>query len=111
MDMQRNFLPLGLLAAEERRQDGDNLGKSVEVDLELLGDELRGLAELGVEISTVRAGGHGGAEDRLDEEAVVGLQGLSVCSTEGIRKLLRGSSNVAGEGLGGEVETSVDGTY
>lgn len=82
MRAQLCSLPLGLLAIEEALEDPNNLGKSGKVLGEVLDNELRGLAELGVKVLAVRAGSHGGAEDRLDKEAVVRLQGIGVGSTE-----------------------------
>ena len=96
---------LDALAVEEGLEDIDNLLESGKVLLELSADPLLVAAELAVEVLTVRAGAHGGAENGLDEEAVVGLEGDIVGGTEGGRKLLVGGGNVVGETLACELET------
>ena len=75
------YLPLSLLAALESLQYADNILKSSQVCSQLNGD-LGLVSQLGVEVPTVGAGAHGGREDGLDEEAVVGLEGLAVCVSE-----------------------------
>lgn len=99
-------LPLGLLGVEETLEDGNNLLQGSEVDLELLNDKLSGGSELGVEVFSVGAGSHGGAEDGLDHPVVVHLEGRGVRGTEGIGDLFGGVGNVAGETDAGEVEAT-----
>lgn len=100
------YLPLGLLGVEESFEDGDNLLQSSEVDSELLRDELGRGSELRVEVFSVGASSHGGAEDGLDHPVVVHLQGLGVRLTEGVGDLLGGVGNVVGETDAGEVEAT-----
>lgn len=103
--MHRLFL-LETLADEEGLQDVDNLLESGKVLLELGIDLVLVIAELAVKVLAVRTGTHGGAEDGLDQEAVVGLEGAIVGSAEGGRELLVGGGDIVGETLAGEVETS-----
>ena len=71
---------------------------------------LRGVvAQLGVEILPVRRGGHGGAEDGLHHEGVVGLQRAGVGGPEGGRELLGGGLQVRADAEGGEVQAAVCG--
>lgn len=67
------------------------------------------VAELGVKVLAVRGGAHGGAEDGLDEEGVVGLEGVAVCVAEGDTEFFVRGCDVCAEGLGGEVESAVGG--
>lgn len=99
-------LPLALRSVDERLEDVDDLGEGSKVSLEVGLNLLRVLAKLGVEVLSVGDGRHGGAEDRLDDEAVVGLQGVTVGSAERVSKLLRGVGDVALKGLAGEVKTT-----
>jgi hypothetical protein len=99
-------LPLSLRTVDELLEDGDNLGEGSKISLEVGLDLLGVLAELGIEVLSVGDGGHGGAEDRLDDEAVVGLQGVAVGSAERVSKLLRGVGDVALKGLAGEVKAT-----
>lgn len=99
-------LPLGLLAVDERLEDDDDAVQRGEVLLELLLDLGRVVAELDVEVLAVGAGAHGGGEDGLDEEAVVGLQGARVRGAEGVGELGGGVLEVVLEGLAGEFETA-----
>ncbi|KAI6770938.1 hypothetical protein HG531_009793 [Fusarium graminearum] len=94
------------MSVDERLEDVDDLGEGSKVSLEVGLNLLRVLAKLGVEVLSVGDGRHGGAEDRLDDEAVVGLQGVTVGSAERVSKLLRGVGDVALKGLAGEVKTT-----
>ena len=97
---------LDALAVEEGLENFDNVLESGEVLLELSIDLVLVVAELAVEVLAVGAGAHGGAEDGLDEEAVVRLEGDVVGGAEGGRKLLVSSNDVVGETLACELETS-----
>lgn len=99
-------LPLGILAGEEALEDADNLLEGGEVDTELSGDLVLVGAELGVKVLAVGAGAHGGAEDGLDEEAVVGLEGGGVGVAEGLRELLGLLGDVLAQGDAGELEAT-----
>jgi hypothetical protein len=66
-------------------------------------------AQLAVKVLTVRAGAHGGAEDGLDEEAVVGLEGDAVGAAERVGELLGRLGHILAEGDAGELETSAEG--
>ncbi|KAI6754150.1 hypothetical protein HG530_013326 [Fusarium avenaceum] len=101
-----NCLPLGLGAVDELLEDVHNLGEGSEVGLELSLDLLRVLTELGVKVLSVGNGGHGGAEDGLDHEVVMGLQGVGVGATERVGKLLGGVVDVLLKALGSEVKTT-----
>jgi hypothetical protein len=100
------FLPLGILGVEEALKDSDDLVESGEVDAQLGVDLLGVRAELGVKVLAVRAGAHGGAEDGLDEEAVVGLQGGAVGGSERVGELLAGLVDVLAKGDAGELEAT-----
>lgn len=97
---------LDALAVEEGLEDVDNLLQGGEVLLELGIDLVLVIAELGVEVLAVRASAHGGTENGLDEEAVVGLESDIVGGTEGGGKLIGSDVDVVGETLAGELETS-----
>lgn len=99
-------LPLGLLAVDKGLEDGDDALQRREVGLELLLDLALVVAELDVEVLAVGAGAHGGGEDGLDEEAVVGLQGARVRGAEGVGELGGGVLEVVLEGLAGEFEAA-----
>lgn len=99
-------LPLGLLAGREFLQDGHHLLQRREPGLQLLPYLRLVAAQLGVEVLPVRRGAHGGAEDRLDDEGVMRLEGVLVGAAEGVGELLGGVVDVGAEGLGGEVETT-----
>lgn len=104
MDVLRLFLDA--LAVEEGLEDVDKVLESGKVLLELSVDLVLVIAELAVKVGAVRAGAHGGAEDGLDEEAVVGLEGDIVGGAEGGRELLVSGGDVVGETLACELETS-----
>lgn len=99
-------LPLGLLAAQEGGHDGHNRGQSLQVRLELFRNNLGAVAQLGKEVLAVRAGAHGGAEDGLNQERVVGLEGDGVGLAERIGKLLSGLAQSSLQSLAGEVKTA-----
>ena len=103
------YLPLSLLPGQEPVQCSNNLLQRREVCLELLLDLGAVLAQLGVEVLPVRCGAHGGAEERLDDEGVVGLERAGVGLAERVGKLLGGVGEVVAEGLGGEVQAAVAG--
>ena len=65
------------------------------------------VAQLRVEILAVRRGGHGGAEDGLHHEGVVGLQRAGVGGAEGGRELFGWVLQVRADAEGGEVEAAV----
>lgn len=101
-----SFLPLGVLAVEEALEDADNLLEGGEVDAEFGLDLVVVVAELGVEVLAVGGGAHGGGEDRLDEEAVVGLEGVAVGVAERVGELLVGLGDVGAQGDAGELEAA-----
>lgn len=106
LSSSRPYLPLGVGAGEELLQDNDNLLERLEVDSEVALDLGLVGAQLGVKVLAVGGSAHGGAEDGLDEEAVVGLEGAAVGLAERVGELLRGVGDVLVEGLGGEVEAT-----
>ena len=101
-----SYLPLSLLLGQELVQCSNNLLQRREVRLQLLLDLGVVLAQLGVEVLPVRCGAHGGTEERLDDEGVVGLERAGVGLAEGVGELLGGVGEVVAEGLGGEVEAA-----
>lgn len=103
-----HFLPLRLLAVDKWLQDAHNLLERGQPGLELLVELGRRsvLSDLLVEVGALRAVAHGGGEDLLDDEVVVGLESLTVGVGEGDGELLRGVLRVGAEGLGHEVETT-----
>jgi hypothetical protein len=66
-------LPFGILGIEETLEDADDLLEALQVYAKFFLNLLVVVAELAVEVLAVRAGAHGGAEDGLHEEAMVGL--------------------------------------
>lgn len=64
------------------------------------------IPKLHVEVLAVRARRHGSAEDGLDEEAVVGLEGRAVGVAEGDGEFLSGELHVLGKSDTGEVEAA-----
>lgn len=64
------------------------------------------IPKLHVEVLAVRARRHGSAEDGLDEEAVVGLEGRAVGVAEGDGEFLGRELHVLGERDAGEVEAA-----
>lgn len=75
-------LPLGLLASHEFVQDFKVLFKTGQPGSKLLLDLRLVIAQLGVKVLSVRGCAHGGTEDGLDEEGVVGLEGVAVGGAE-----------------------------
>ena len=99
-------LPLRLRPINKLFQDRYDLLERSKVGLKLFLNLVGVLAELGVEVLTVGNGGHSGAEDGLDHEAVVGLQGVAVGSAERVSKLLLLLGDVVLKTLAGEVKAS-----
>lgn len=85
-----HLLPFGILAVDERLENADDLVESSQPGLELLVELLLWgvLANLLVKVGTLWAVAHGGREDLLDNEVVVGLEGLAVGIGEGDGELL-----------------------
>jgi hypothetical protein len=100
-------LPLRLLPSLELLQDAHNLLQARKPSIKLLVDTLLIVTEVLVESSAVRRGAHGGGEDGLDHEGVVGLEGVAVGGAEGLGELGGGVGEVGAEALGCEVEGSV----
>src|ERR1700712_2625199 len=87
-------LPLGLLSIQESLQNANNILQSRQVCPQLGLDLCLVGSQLFVEHLAVWAGTHGGAEDRLDEEAVVGLERETIGVLERYRQLLGVGSHV-----------------
>lgn len=102
-----HLLPLGLLALLEGLQDSHHLLQRNDLLVHLRDNLGLVITQLGVEVLAVRSRGHGSAEDGLDQEGVVRLEGTTVGLTEGLRQLLGGVVEVVAEGLGSEVETTI----
>jgi hypothetical protein len=101
-------LPLSLLPSLELLQNANNLLQARKPGIELLVDALLVVTEVLVESSAVRRGAHGGGEDGLDHEGVVGLEGVAVGGAEGLGELGSRVGEVGAEALGCEVEGSVE---
>lgn len=101
------YLPLRLLTALELLEDGDVLLESHHLSVQGLVDLGLVLTKLGVEVLAVGGSRHSSREDGLDNEGVVGLEGVAVGFTEGVGQLGAAVVQVVAEGLGGEVKTSV----
>jgi len=101
-------LPFRLLPALELLQNANNLLQAGEPSIELLVNALLVVAQVGVERLAVGRSAHGGGEDGLDHEGVVGLEGVAVGGAEGLGELAGGFGEVVAEALGGEVEASVE---
>jgi hypothetical protein len=99
-------LPLGVLGVEEALEDAHNLVQRLQVLAQLLLDLLLVGAELGVKVLAVGAGTHGGAEDGLDEEAVVRLEGDAVSAAERVGELVVVVGQVLAQGNAGKLEAS-----
>jgi hypothetical protein len=90
-----SHLPLRLLPALELLQNAHNLLQTREPSIELLVHALLIVAQVRVEGLAVGCGAHGGGEDGLDHEGVVGLEGVAVGGTEGLGELVGGVGEVA----------------
>jgi hypothetical protein len=101
-------LPLSLLPSLELLQNANNLLQARKPGIELLVDAFLVVTEVLVESSAVRRGAHGGGEDGLDHEGVVGLEGVAVGGAEGLGELGSRVGEVGAEALGCEVEGSVE---
>jgi hypothetical protein len=64
------------------------------------------VTQLLVEVLAVWGGAHGGAEERLDNKGVVGLECVAVGAAEGVGELGGGVRDVVAEALGCEVEAT-----
>lgn len=100
------YLPLGLLARQERLQNPDLLIQRLQPDSQPLMHRRLVGAQLDVEVLPVGTRGHGGAEDGLHEEGVVRLQGGAVGVAEGDGELVSGDVEVGGESQAGEFKTA-----
>jgi hypothetical protein len=99
-------LPLRLLTSSKRPQDCHHLLQRRQPLLQLRRDLALITAQLGVKVLAVRRCAHGGAEDGLDDERVVRLEGVAVGIAEGVGELFGGVVEVVAETLGGEVEAA-----
>lgn len=105
--LQYHRLPLSLLTTQELIEDSNPLLKGRHLCLQRRLHLGTVLTELDIKVLPVRSSRHGGAEDGLDDERVVGLEGVAVGLAEGVSKLLAGVVEVVTEGLGGEVKATV----
>jgi len=99
-------LPLGLLALEESLENADNLLQGGEIVLKLRVHLLLIIAKLGIKIFAVWASAHGGAENGLDNKAVVGLKSGAVRAAERVGEFF-GGGYVLAEAKACEFEPSV----
>lgn len=103
-----NLLPLSRLGSLESLQDGDHLLQSSDL-LSHCGSNLSLiLTQLRIEVLAVWSGRHGSAENGLDEEGVVRLEGVAVGTAEGVGEFRGRVVDVVTEGLDGKVEASVE---
>jgi hypothetical protein len=100
-------LPLGLLPSLELLKNAHNLLQAREPSIELLVDARLVVAEILVKGGTVWSGAHGGGEDGLDDERVVGLEGVAISGAERFGELGGRVGEVGAETLGCEIEGSV----
>lgn len=107
-DSPTRLLPLGILACLEGLQDGNHLLQCGDLLLHRGKDLGLIITQFPEEALAVRGRGHGSAEDGLDHERVVRLEGAAVGFTEGVRELLGGVVEVVAEGLSSEVKTPVN---
>jgi hypothetical protein len=101
-----SHLPLGLLPGQELLQNSKVLLQTTKPLLQLTLDLRIVVTELLVEVLPVWCCAHGGAEDGLHDEGVVGLEGVAVGIAEGVGEFLVRVGDVVAEGLGGEVEAT-----
>lgn len=102
-------LPLGLLAVNKRLQNVNHLLQRLQVGHHLLVElvTLLALGDVGVKVLAVGASAHGGTEDGLDDEGVVGLEGGAVGAAEGVSELLFVVLDVGIQSEGNELEATV----
>ena len=81
-------LPLGLLPGEELVQDGNILLQRSQPLLQLGLNLGLVVSKLLVKVGAVWGSAHSGAENGLDDERVVGLEGVAVGIAEGVGELL-----------------------
>lgn len=98
--------PLSLLALEESLENVNNLLQGGEILLKLRFHLLLIITKLGIKVLAVGAGAHGGAENGLDNEAVVGLERGAVRAAERVGEFF-GAGYVLAEGKACEFESSV----
>lgn len=96
------LLPLSLRGVEEPLEDADDLFQRFEVLAQLHLNLLLVRAELDIKVLAVGASAHGGAEDGLHKEAVMGLEGDTVGVAEGVGELGRLLGQVLAESDTGE---------
>lgn len=101
------LLPLGVLARLEGLEDRHRLLQGLDFAIHGRYDSSLVVAHLGIEVFPVGRGRHGGAEDGLDHEGVVGLEGAAVGLAEGVGQLHRRVVQVVTESLGREVEAAM----
>ena len=100
------ILPFSLLPRLELLQDRHLLLQRLQ-PLPRRRVHLRGVvSQLSVKVLAVRRRGHGGAEDGLHHEGVVGFQRVAVGGAEGGGELVGGVLEVGADALRGEVEAA-----
>lgn len=102
-----NILPLGLLGVQEALENLQVLLQRAQPGSQLLlhlGLVAAGLRQLGVKVLAVRGRAHGGAEDGLDEEAVVRLERVAVSRAERCAEFFIRLGQVLAESLSSEVQ-------
>lgn len=76
-------LPLRLLPVQEALQNSHLLLQRSQPDSQLSSNLGRVVTQLDIEVLSVRACRHSGAEDGLNHEAVVGLESRAISISEG----------------------------
>jgi hypothetical protein len=103
-------LPFRLLTLQKRLQNRHLGLQTVQPNLHLPRNLLLITAQLGIEVFSVRRRGHGGAENRLNQKAVVGFEGCAVGIAERDAEFI-GGGEVFGDSEGGEFQATAMGKY
>lgn len=87
-------LPLRLFPRHKLLDDIDAELQPLQPRIQLLVHPVLIIAQLGVKVLAVGSGAHSSTEDGLDEEAVVGAQGVAVSVAEGGGEFFAGGVEV-----------------
>lgn len=100
-------LPLRLLTPHKLLQNPHTLLQTHQPSIQLLIHPLLIIPQFGIKVFPVRRRAHRGAENRLDDEAVVRFERVAVGVAEGVGEFFGLVGEVVAEALGGEVEAAV----
>lgn len=87
-------LPFRLFCSQKCLQNGNQLLQGGKPNLQFSSNLLLIVSQLGVKILSVGGSGHGSAENRLHQEAVVGFEGAAIGVTERGGEFFGGFCNV-----------------